>query len=92
MYDNAVECATMNALNFNIQWHCRVFNNKDFIMSCNQQQTSFRLLTNLYDIYSTTTVTITRTLKKQTWKIKAIIAFQIITCIGPPNFKILSLL
>ena len=26
MYDNAVECATMNV---NIQWHCRVINYKD---------------------------------------------------------------
>ena len=29
MYDNAVECATIDALNANIQWHCRVINNKD---------------------------------------------------------------
>ena len=28
-YDNAVECATMDALNVNIQWQCRVINNKD---------------------------------------------------------------
>ena len=28
MYDNAVESATMDALNVNIQWHCRVINDK----------------------------------------------------------------
>ena len=25
------KCATIDALNFNIQWHCRVINNKDHV-------------------------------------------------------------
>ena len=32
-YDNTVECATMNALNVNIQWHCRIINSKHLIKS-----------------------------------------------------------
>ena len=31
MYDNAVKCATMNALNVNIKWHCRVISNKVYM-------------------------------------------------------------
>ena len=31
MYDNAVECAIMDALNVNIQWHSRVITNKHLV-------------------------------------------------------------
>ena len=49
MYENAVESATMDALNVNIQWHCRVINDKVPVNLYDSRAINNKVPVNLYD-------------------------------------------